>query len=185
MSNTTDYHQTAKELPTNILLEKWIDAGFSWVGEIFIHEFERLSKQVYFSENANPKLSVNVQLAKKDGVLWLTYDVQGDILLSCQRCLEPIAFDVTGEYRLAILANEHETSRIGGAEFVLLDEVCPSESRKMLPIKALLEDELLLALPLSPRHDDCTTPIDASDHDENQEQDNPFAVLSALKGKLN
>jgi uncharacterized protein len=54
---------------------------------------------------------------------------------------------------------------------------------RSLDLRSLVEDELLLALPLVPRHDVCPEPLPLVDDDENAEPEraNPFAVLAALK----
>jgi uncharacterized protein len=47
---------------------------------------------------------------------------------------------------------------------------------------ALVEDELLLALPIVPRHDACPAPLPAPSDDLSEEpRANPFAALAALK----
>lgn len=186
MTQSINQSNPSQELPANILLEKWADIGFSWSGEVAVESFERLSKNLILQEqNQQVKnLNLKVNLQKIDGTLWLNYEVVGKLITPCQRCLEPTTVDVTGDYRLAILFNESQADQVQDAEYVLVDELNPSDSRKMLPIKDLLEDELLLVLPLSPRHDDCEMPIEMVE-DEEEAADNPFAALAALKGQLN
>jgi uncharacterized protein len=49
-----------------------------------------------------------------------------------------------------------------------------------------LEDELLLLMPLSPKHDACEHKHQPAVQDVVEEKrDNPFDVLASLKGKLN
>ena len=51
---------------------------------------------------------------------------------------------------------------------------------------ALLEDELLLLMPLSPKHDVCEHKHQPTTEEVVEEKrDNPFEVLAGLKGKLN
>ena len=55
-----------------------------------------------------------------------------------------------------------------------------------LDLADLIEDELLLALPLVPRHDVCPAPLPVPDNADVPEEDepvNPFAALAALKTK--
>ena len=48
-----------------------------------------------------------------------------------------------------------------------------------------MEDELLLKIPLAAKHDDCEMAItQVGELPEEQEVENPFAALVALKGKL-
>jgi uncharacterized protein len=56
---------------------------------------------------------------------------------------------------------------------------------RTLDLRELVEDELLLALPLVPRHDTCPVPlnltVDPVETDAPAERKNPFAALQALK----
>jgi uncharacterized protein len=57
---------------------------------------------------------------------------------------------------------------------------------KSLDLRELVEDELLLALPIVPRHGVCPQPLpllqgDAAPPDEVPERENPFAALQGLK----
>ena len=54
---------------------------------------------------------------------------------------------------------------------------------RALDLRELIEDELLLALPLVPRHEVCPTPLLAPADGEAPVDDkpNPFAALAALK----
>jgi len=57
-------------------------------------------------------------------------------------------------------------------------------STPALDLAELIEDELLLALPLVPRHDRCPEPLPRAlveDDPQTGPADNPFAVLAALK----
>lgn len=175
---------TETHLPDNILLEKWADIGFVWQGSLYAQDFDRLAQNVDLErQGTDDALYVVVNLAKQNGVLWLDYQVKGVLWTPCQRCLLPMPIDVSGEYRLAILTSENQMDKIQGAEFVLVNEICPSD-RKTLPLRDLLEDELLLALPLAPRHDDCQLLVDSVGDIKEEESENPFAVLAGLKGKL-
>lgn len=174
-------HPNDQQMPANIVLDKWADIGFSWQGVAKLSEFGRLFEVVDKSiqQNAGDTLTIKVLLSKKNDVLWLEYQVEGVLWLACQRCLSPLDIDVSGEYILAILKDESEIGRVDGAEFVLVDEICSNDGRKMLPLRDLLEDELLLALPLSARHEDCQMLVDETD--EQNVLDNPFAILATLK----
>ena len=170
----THKHLNNQTLPNNILLEKWADIGFHWQGVIAIDELPRLSEQTVDGGSWQALV----------GVLWLSYQVTGGVSVGCQRCLESLSIDLSGEYRLALLNDESEIGLIDGAEYVLIDELGES-ARRLLPIKDLLEDKLMLALPLSPRHKDCDMLVKSvGDEIEEEVQENPFAALAALKGKL-
>lgn len=177
--------QQSTTLPQHIALDKWADIGFKWQGLVSVASFERLTRQIGTAENND--IAVTLTLDRQDKILWLTYEVAAVLSVPCQRCLELLAVDVSGQYRMAILENNHKISYLESldetADFVLLDEVCPDD-KKMLPVADLLEDELLLALPLSPRHDDCQMLTDSVGEVIDEPKENPFSVLEQLKGKL-
>jgi uncharacterized protein len=75
-------------------------------------------------------------------------------------------FFVAGEDAAASLDAESE------------DDVLPLAP---LDVKALVEDELLLALPLVPRHEACPEPLPFEPGPEAPASEHPFAALAALK----
>jgi uncharacterized protein len=74
--------------------------------------------------------------------------VRAELMLICQRCLSPLVFRVDGKGRAALVATPAEADRVPEA----LETVLASEYR--ISIRDLVEEELLLTLPLVPRHAD-------------------------------
>lgn len=111
------------------------------------------------------------------GEFMLRLEVTGTIPLACQRCLNAVSFDLDVDSLLEIVPEGTELSQ---------DEL-EDDTRDFLPLVSELdvaefvEDEILLALPVAPRHEECGLPgaADAGD------RINPFAALSGLKGKPN
>ena len=101
--------------------------------------------------------------------LFLT--VEAEVKVACQRCMGPLPVTVESESVLPVAKNEaqledydsdEEDAILADAQFNVLD---------------LIEDEVLLSLPLAPRHDRCVElPREGAD-----EKPNPFAVLAKLK----
>jgi uncharacterized protein len=108
----------------------------------------------------------------------LTLEVAGPVHLRCQRCLGPLEFAIDSSSVL-ILANDE-----AGAD--ALEERLDDDSLDVVPgsrsmdMAVMIEDEALLALPLSPRHNVCpdSSAIDGLKQDK---PDSPFAVLKNLK----
>ena len=74
-------------------------------------------------------------------------------------------------------------------DYLLLEELLADQPEnkkgdRLLPLKKLVEDELLLDIPLSAKHDDCEMAVEQVGEIIEQEPENPFAALEALKGKL-
>jgi uncharacterized protein len=101
--------------------------------------------------------------------------LNGALQLRCQRCLEPMRFDVDIDETLVLAAKQTEID----AEPVdpeSPDRLLAAEEVKVLD---LLEDELILALPYAPRHEECEAGASAGD----SEKISPFAGLRGLLRK--
>ena len=93
------------------------------------------------------------------GRLALAIDIQGAVPLTCQRCLEDFEYPIDQRTSVLLARDERELAALDGdsdAEVVLAGT--PVE-----PL-ALVEDELVLALPFAPRHpeDACSMKQDPS-----------------------
>lgn len=113
--------------------------------------------------------------------VWLHLRARTSISLECQRCLRPVAvaLDVDRQYRF-----ERDETRAAEADLDSEEDVLALT--RSLDLHALVEDELLLALPIVPRHADCAMPLGGAVRDADFDQDeeprpNPFAALAALK----
>lgn len=115
---------------------------------------------------------------------WLR--LQGDVQvhLVCQRCLGPVAERVWFD-RWFRLADDESTAAQLDAE--LEDDVLAMP--RQMDLLDLVEDELLMALPLVPRHAVCPEPLplpadEQADEPAAEAAPHPFAALAALKGQL-
>ena len=112
--------------------------------------------------------------------LWLTLGVQTEVWLTCQRCLQPMRLRLDIQQRLQFVRGQMEAEA--------LDEEAEHDVlalTKALDLRELVEDELLLALPLVPKHDSCPQPLPMADSTANEPelepQVSPFAVLRGFK----
>lgn len=107
------------------------------------------------------------------GASYLMINVDGELMLRCQRCLDGMAVPLHVAARLRLVAP--------GApwpEDDLEDDSADAiEADSELALLPLIEDEVLLALPLVPRHGRCEPPRPLKDEQELA----PFAVLAKLK----
>jgi uncharacterized protein len=97
----------------------------------------------------------------------------------CQRCLQPVALDLRVDNALRFVATEDEAAALDADS----DEDLLVLSRQF-DLRALVEDELLLALPLVPMHDVCPLPPEppaATGGAPDVAPAHPFAALAALK----
>ncbi len=112
--------------------------------------------------------------------LWLELKAQAEVPLQCQRCLQTLLEALTVQRRFRFVRTEEEAARLDEASE---DDVVVLPQR--LDLHELLEDELILTLPIVPRHDVCPQPLPmpAQEPDEVEPAPNPFAALAALRGR--
>jgi uncharacterized protein len=125
--------------------------------------------------------------------LYLHLTIEAAPWVECQRCLKPYRqpLDVVATY--LIVASEEEADAVPLDD----DEVDPIVGSRQFDLYDLIEEELLLSLPLVPKHAVCPSVhealvtgeagdivIERPDEDEparRDASDNPFAALQALK----
>jgi uncharacterized protein len=144
-------------------------------GETAVADFSRLSEEL-----AEP--SGVVRWAVQGGVSahghpQLSVSVGTTVRLMCQRCLTPFAFEVATESTLLLVKDEAAADEL---ESLLDDEsIDVIVGAKAMNAYELIEDEVLLAIPLSPKHAVCPDQIgmDAVGGSEEARKVSPFAVL--------
>jgi uncharacterized protein len=108
----------------------------------------------------------------------LNLSVSGPVHLRCQRCLGPFEFDIDSESVLLLAGDEASADTL---EAQLDDDsVDVVVGSRTMDMAALIEDEALLALPVSPRHEICPDQS-ALDALRKERPDSPFAVLKNLR----
>lgn len=115
--------------------------------------------------------------------LWLQLQAQATVHLTCQRCLKPVEERIEVDNWVQFVGSEDEAAAL---DMDSEDDVLALT--RHLDAQELIEDELLLALPLVPRHETCPEPLPVVEDEEPEEEEggerpNPFAALAALKGK--
>ena len=177
---------TSTSMPDNISLNKWEDTGFEWAGEAAPSSFERLAT-ILATEHEQSNIVLNTNLYRRNNVLHLAFTLTGEVWLTCQRCLQPIAVDLSDDYDIALLDNESQIRLVNEEQdYLLLEEIVTEQSpERLLPFKKLVEDEILLKTPMAPKHDDCEMSVEQfGEIPEEEETENPFAALASLKGNL-
>lgn len=109
----------------------------------------------------------------EDGKPYLHLRVSGVLHLACQRCLAVLPFDVDVDSRLLPMAPGQEWP-----DDELSDDTGDMiEADAAMSVMSLIEDEVLLALPIAPRHENCRPPSAAG----GDNKPSPFAALADLK----
>lgn len=128
--------------------------------------------------DADGEVSYQLQgMQGQQGEPMLHLIVSGQVRLACQRCLLAVPLELAVDSLLELVPE--------GAE--LSQEELEDDTKDYLPLAGelnvadLVEEEILLSLPVAPRHEDCGLPGLANAG----ERINPFAALAGLKGKPN
>jgi uncharacterized protein len=119
------------------------------------------------------------------GQVKLSGSIQAELQLQCQRCLGPMTWPVDTTFEGVVLEEGRSIEELP-VEFepVMLEE-------GLISVWSLVEDELLLSVPSVPMHADDNCPdqplkefSQAEVETLRKQEDNPFAALGALKGRL-
>jgi uncharacterized protein len=144
-------------------------------GVIAISECSQLS-DLLFDDQGHLHFSADGFLDGK-GRPGLRLTVSGELHLRCQRCLERMPFALDSARTIVLVA--------GADEFEQDEE--EDESTDFIPLtakldlRALAEEEAVLALPLAPRHEESECGSTGRRDDTEQGESSPFAVLKTLK----
>lgn len=173
--------------PYHLPIETFARAGDRLNSKRPLSEFERL---VDLAQSAVDQLVVEFAaqgFVRTDAAgldaIWLTVSAKTSVPLTCQRCLEPFATAVAFERHFRFVATEEQAQ----AEDETVEEDLLVLCRDFNLLE-LVEDELLLSLPLVPMHAHCPQGLklqvaDADFDAAAPQKVNPFAALAQLKNK--
>ena len=181
---------TKEYSPERLDVKAFVQAGARLTGHDSLLKYERLAQE---AQGLHPDLYVNWQAAGElraaaaDGQgegegaeLWLHLNVEATLPMLCQRCLTPVDVPLQVERSFRFVADEATAEALDDeAEEDLL-----AISREF-DLHGLIEDELLMALPVVPSHEECPVPVVMASSDEDfaaasTEKPNPFAALAGL-----
>lgn len=172
--------------PRRLDVEAFAKGAGELAAEWPLTDFERLAESTHPEEPPPAGATVQWRIRGESRPvrggppqIWLHLSAHTALPLQCQRCLRPVPFTVDAERSFQFVRGEEQAAELDAdAED---DVLALPRSLDLLP---LLEDELLLSLPLVPRHDACPVSLPASVGEEDVAAvpaDNPFAALAALR----
>ncbi len=160
-------------LPEHIEPIGLADAGRAFRGELAVSGFHRLAELL---ADRNGNLQVQIELRRDERCIRvLQGQVEGLIRLTCQRCLEPMEYALDLSFTLGIVGAEDEIEQLPEGYEPLLADGEP------LLTAAVIEDEILLAVPAVPFTGSASGAIPGYRNRPMPGRDNPFAVLEKLK----
>ena len=177
--------------PARLDVRAFAQAGGSLNSEDPMGRFVRLKDELHPDVGAADLSDVRWQAhgalrAASEGgepAAWLHLLADSTAPLTCQRCLGAVKIPLQVDRWFRFVADE---ATAAAEDNDCEEDLLPLEPRPSL--YELLEDELLMALPLVPMHDACPVPVPmqagdvmAVDAPAEEERPHPFAALARLK----
>lgn len=149
-------------------------AGECIGGNFRLDSMERLRGLVLdYDDKIEYSLSFSID---ESGLCAIDSEISGTVTMECQRCLKPFVVEIQKRNLLGLVNDKDEMEALAAEyEPLLLDE-------ELLAIDDLIEDELLLAIPLSPLHpvEKCSGQKEL-DRINAEAKPRPFAILASLQ----
>jgi len=171
---------------------RFTDARKSLEGSLSFNFCHRLMEQ---TENTKGEIKCELDFGIDEfSNRYVTGRLETKLILVCQRCMEEFEYPISVDLALAFVSSGYEEEKIKG-----MYESYFYEDDSQIDLHALIEDEIILALPLIAKHDDseCVIPSEFSNEsspeannnaidepnnaDDQTEQSNPFDILKQLK----
>lgn len=177
-----------ERLPVHIDPLRMADSGRLLKGKYSIAELDRLHDLLL---ERSGEVTVSLEFGiDAEGIRYMKGRLQATLVLECQRCLEAAQTPIDADFALGLVRNVDAAEALPSHYEPLLVE------SDALFLRDIVEDELLLALPLVAKHEksQCVevnkSAVDVADkrNDNDRgksEKVNPFAALAALKSNGN
>lgn len=134
-------------IPQRVKASSAVDRGSAWQGSLAIAKLPRLAAAVAETRGA---LQAVLAAGRDDaGTARLSGTVDGELYLVCQHCMDTFTWALHLELELRLVSSEAEERRMLHESEPYLVE------GDSLPLQALVEEEVLLALPIAPRCGAC------------------------------
>ena len=168
-------------------IEAFAKSESSLDGTETLARFDRLLDEAQGAGAQNPVHFTAKGMTRPNGAtseqIWVALTAEVALPQTCQRCLGPVEVPVSFAREFRFVASEE----VAAVEDEDSEEDVLVLSRDF-DLLELVEDELLMALPVVPKHEVCpdAVKLQVADPDfveEAAEKPNPFAVLEQLKKK--
>ncbi len=177
--NTKNYNNT-QNLIHILDVAKFAHEKGGLTGSILLSNLLRLQKLISQTEKLEIELHWQAQgrtesKSQNESEIWLDIQIQGELPLTCQRCLQNMEYPIAVKRSFRFVYDEEAACA--------LDEELEQDVLVLSPefdLLSLIEDEIIMAIPYAPKHASCTQPITPTGQNDPVET-NPFAKLQQLK----
>lgn len=154
--------------------------GFEIQGKLPIRQLKRLRESLLSDQG---EVEVSLKFDRAGAIPFIEGHIKSELELTCQRCMQAMRYPIDSHFKLGMVQNDEQMDRLADEYEPYLLEDSSNHLHDML------EDELLLTLPLVAMHDfDCSDYLQQQESVQDEEPDqssaeqkeNPFAALKDL-----
>lgn len=169
---------TEKLLPEQIDPFRYAEQNLKLSGAVRLADMSRIANNL---NTIDGEVHADLQFSRDEQKLAnIKGCLKATLTLQCQRCMEPFVYEIMTDFALGIVNTLDEANALPSH----YEPVMTQEGQ--LALRDLIEDELILSLPIIPKHEPEVCPVKVSSVDFSsveEKRDNPFQVLETLKQK--
>lgn len=165
----------SEQLPETADFLKQAERNVNLEGRFPLARLERLSAALCDTAG---ELHVRLNFSSKAGFNCLQGTVEAKLKLICQRCMSPMEHKVSARFKFGLVLDEEEIQELPAD---LEPYLIHGDEQSIID---LLEDELLLSLPIAAMHqEECSEFLKKHNEQKQAEKEasSPFAVLKGFK----
>lgn len=168
---------SSKHIPEHIDPFRLAEQKISLSGLLNVENMPRLRESI---RESGSKVKVDMTFGMDEqGTTFVQGHLETNLMLICQRCMEPFVYEIITNFTLGIVNTLDEANALPRQ----YEPVIAKEGE--LAVLELIEDELILNLPIIPKHqpEECKVklPLTDSSWDKEDKGENPFKVLESIK----
>lgn len=161
-----------ERLPLVIDPLRLAEAGSRFQGQLELARLQRLAPAL---QQAQGKVEVEIEFGRDDlHIAYLSGRLQTRLALVCQRCLQPVAWPVDASFALGLVTTDQAAEQ-------LPENYEPLMVSGDMALADIIEDELILAVPLVPMHARAECQARDPGAGRQEKDSHPFAALARLK----
>lgn len=141
-------------------------------GVLAVNQMDRLADMLLDTQGF---VTVDLRFSKEGRMSCIRGYVEAELVLQCQCCLEPLAWPIRSDVNLGVVGSVDESRLLPDSmEPLLIGAGCG------VSLADIVQDELLLGVPVIPQHQNCDSATPAA---AVSDRPHPFAGLAQFKIK--
>lgn len=164
-----------QKIPETIKPFQFATKSLKFLQDYQIKDFPRINT---LASNSEAIVAVELNFSLEFGKIpCVKGEIELDVVLDCQRCLNEVSIHLQPNFKLAFLQNEQQ-----GEELNLDFETILDSNEEFSSID-FITDEILISIPMIPMHDYTCVFTQNRQAIKEQKRKNPFAILKNITNK--